>query len=518
MSRYSPVWKRPLRYPGSYRLSHPKRLHTMVDLPEHLATVLPKQRDLYYAGKFQAPETPKNYVETFNPATGKAITKVAQATAADTEAAIKAAHAAFPAWRDIHPEKRREYLQKAASIVRAHARQLALIDSINTGNPFKEMIPDAITAADALDYFAGLIPMVKGETVPMGTEGFHYTLREPLGVVARIVAYNHPIMFCAQKMAAPLAAGNTVIMKPAEQAPLSALYLAELLDGVFPPGVVSIVNGGIDSGVTLSTHPLVKMITLIGSVPTGKAIYRSASSTLKPLLFELGGKNALVAYPDADLDKLVDGITRGMNYLWAGQSCGSTSRVFLHESVHDKVLAQVVERVKQSFVPGDPTDEKTTMGPLISSAALERVKGFCKDAVAEGARLVLGGKQPEQMKEGNFFEPTIFADVTPDMRVAKEEVFGPIQSIFKWTDEEEMWKIVNSTNYGLTGAVYTRDLKTAQNAVSRFETGYVWVNNVAKHYLNMPFGGQKNSGLGREECFDELIAFTQQKAVNVSLT
>ncbi len=490
---------------------------SIVEMPSHIAKVMPKHYSLYYNGTWHEPEKDDAYFDTFNPATGEAITKVAQATAGDTEAAIEAAHAAFPAWRDTHPEQRRALLHKAASIVRSKARELALLDSINTGNPFKEMIPDAHTAADALDYFAGLIPMLKGETIPQAEDGFHYTLREPLGVVARIVAYNHPLMFCAQKVAAPLAAGNTVVMKPAEQAPLSALYLAELLDGVFPPGVLSFVNGGVDCGVTLSTHPLVKMITLIGSVPTGKAIYRGASATLKPLLFELGGKNALVAYPDADLDKLVDGMTRGMNYLWAGQSCGSTSRVFLHESLHDRVLDRVTNNVQKAFVAGDPTDEKTTMGPVISPAALDRVKSFCKDAIAEGARLVTGGKQPEHMKKGYFFEPTIFADVDPSMRVAREEVFGPVMSVFKWNDEDDLWKTVNGTNYGLTGAVYTRDLKTAQRAVKRFECGYVWVNNVAKHYLNMPFGGQKNSGLGREECFDELLSFTQLKAVNMSL-
>jgi betaine-aldehyde dehydrogenase len=487
-------------------------------IPPRVAEVLPTARSLFYGGAWHEPENRASYADTYNPATGEAIASVAQASAKDTEAAIEAAHTAFPAWRDTHPEHRTALLRKGAAIIRAHARELAMLDSGNTGNPVVEMTPDAIVAADALDYFAGLIPMIKGETIPQASDGFHYTLREPLGVVARIVAYNHPVMFAGEKLAAPLAAGNCVIIKPAEQAPLSALRLAELLADVFPPGVLSFVPGGRDCGVTLSTHPLVKMVTLIGSVPTGKAISKGASDTLKPVLLELGGKNALVAYPDADIDKLVDGMTRGMNFMWAGQSCGSTSRVFLHESLHNKVLVKVAERVKNAYVAGDPTDDATTMGPLISKVALDRVMGFVKDAKAEGARLVIGGQQPPNMPEGGFFyEPTIFADLNPSMRLAREEVFGPIMGVFKWSNEEEMWRIVNDTNYGLTASVYTNDLSTAQKAIKRFEVGYVWVNNVARHYLNMPFGGQKNSGLGREECFDEMISFTQLKSVNVAI-
>lgn len=488
------------------------------EIPPRVAEVMPRERTLFYGGGWHEPENQGSYADTYNPATGKVIARVAQASAKDTEAAIKAAHAAFPAWRDTHPEQRAALLRKAAAILRANARELAMIDSGNTGNPVAEMTPDVMTAAHALDYFAGLIPMLKGETVPQDSDGFHYTLREPLGVVARIVAYNHPVMFAAQKFAAPLAAGNCVIMKPAEQAPLSALRLAELLGDVFPPGVLSFVSGGLECGKTLSTHPLVKMITLIGSVPTGKAICKSASETLKPVVLELGGKNALVAYPDADVDEVVDGVARGMNFMWAGQSCGSTSRVFLHESLHDKVLAKVAEQVTKSYVVGDPTDTSTSMGPLISQGALDRVMGFVKDAKAEGGRLIIGGQQPPSMPQGGFFyEPTIFADLKPHMRLAREEVFGPIMGVFKWSDEEDMWRIVNDTNYGLTASVYTNNLSIAQKAVRRFEVGYVWVNNVAKHYVNMPFGGQKNSGLGREECFDEMIAFTQLKAVNTRI-
>jgi betaine-aldehyde dehydrogenase len=251
--------------------------------------------------------------------------------------------------------QRAAMLRKAADAMREHALDLALVDAYNTGNPVAEMVNDANVAAANCDYFAGLIPMLKGETIPQSDDTFHYTIREPLGVVARIVAYNHPVMFAGAKIAAPLAAGNTVIIKPPDQAPLSCLRLAEVLEGIFPPGVVSILPGGAECGKALAEHELVKKVTLIGSVPTGKLIQKTVAASLKPTLLELGGKNALLAFPDANLEKLAMGVAMGMNFSWAGQSCGSTSRVFLHESIHDKVLEKVVEIVSVKYRPGLPT-------------------------------------------------------------------------------------------------------------------------------------------------------------------
>jgi len=311
-----------------------------------------------------------------------------------------------------------------------------------------------------------------------------------------------------------------VIVKPPDQAPLSCLRLAEILSDVFPPGVISILPGGIECGKALSTHPLIAKVTLIGSVPTGKAIARAAADTLKPTLFELGGKNALIAFPDADIDKLVVGVARGMNFTWAGQSCGSTSRVFLHESIHDKVLDKVLQYVEKTYKPGVPTELSTTMGPVISKAAEERVFSYIKSAKEEGAKLVYGGKKPEGVdgiEGGYFIEPTIFADVKPEMKIAREEIFGPVMAVFKWSDEAEMLRQVNSTEYGLTASVYTKDIATAQSIVKQVEAGFVWVNQVGRHFLGVPFGGFKESGGGREESLDELLSFTQTKSVNVSL-
>ena len=482
------------------------------------ADVLPSHLNLYYGGEWHAPRSGR-YVETINPANAEPIARVADAGAEDTEAAIVAAHEAFGEWSRKTPLERAGHLRRAAQILREHADALAMLDAMNTGNPVAQMVADAKMAAQSMEYFAGLVTELKGETIPMGFGLFNYTLREPLGVVARIVAYNHPLMFAAMKIGAPLAAGNTVVVKAPEQAPLSALRMAELIGAEFPPGVVNVLVGGKTCGQTMSTHPLVRKITLIGSVPTGKAIMRTAADTLKPVLLELGGKNALIAYPDADVDKVIAGAVRGMNFTWAGQSCGSTSRVFLHESIHDRVLDGIVALVARNHKPGLPTDWSTTMGCLISRAQLDKVMGFIKSGRDEGARLVTGGKQPADplLAKGFFVEPTVFADVTPSMRLAREEVFGPVLSVFKWRDEDAMFGQVNGVEFGLTASIWTRDLVTAHRAARRVEAGYVWINNASAHFHGAPFGGYKQSGIGREESFDELLEFTQMKNVNINL-
>jgi betaine-aldehyde dehydrogenase len=316
-----------------------------------------------------------------------------------------------------------------------------------------------------------------------------------------------------------LAAGNTVIVKPPEQAPLSSLRMAELIGSVFPPGVLNVLPGGKACGQALSTHPQIAKVTLIGSVPTGKAIMRSAADTLKPVLLELGGKNALIVYPDADLDQVVAGAVKGMNFTWAGQSCGSTSRMFLHESVYDQVLPRVIQRIQEQHKPGIPTDFATTMGPVVSQAQLDKVLHYIEAGKQDGAKLLLGGKRctEDHLKDGYFVEPTVFGEVKPGMRLAQEEVFGPILSVFRWSDENQLFDAVNGVDYGLTCSIWTRDLKTAHRAAARAQAGYVWINNASQHFFAAPFGGYKQSGIGREECFEELLEFTQIKNINVTL-
>jgi len=480
--------------------------------------VLPQHRDLYYGGQW-VPPADRQYAPTFNPANGEAVGETAQASAADVDIAVQAAASAFANWRKTKPMERAALLRQAAAILRENAEALAMLDAVNTGNPVAEMVMDAKVAAVSLEYFAGLALETKGQTMPMGEDSLNYTVREPLGVVVRVVAYNHPLMFAGMKLGAPLAAGNTIIIKPSEQAPLSAIRMAELIGGVFPPGVVNVLTGGRACGEALTTHPLVRKVTLIGSANTGRAILRGAADTLKPVLFELGGKNPLIAYADADLDKLADGIVRGMNFTWAGQSCGSTSRIFLHDDIHDRVLARVVQILASKHKPGIPTDWTTTMGPVISRAHFDRVLAYIETSKQEGARLVTGGKTPDDpaLSKGYFIEPTIFADVTPAMTIAREEVFGPVMAVLRWRDEDAMFDIVNGVEYGLTASIWTRDLVTAHRAASRVEAGFVWINNVSQHFLGAPFGGCKHSGIGREESIEELLDFTQLKNVNVNL-
>jgi betaine-aldehyde dehydrogenase len=437
------------------------------------------------------------------------------------DAAIKAAASAFRTWSVMPPLERGDRLRALAALLRRHAEELAWIDSVDCGNPIAEMMRDVEMGARGLEYFAGLVTEIKGETIPVGHGFLDYTIREPLGVVARVIAYNHPIMFATMRCAAPLAAGNTLVLKPSEQAPLSALRLAELLEEskVLPTGVINIVTGGRGCGEALSKHPGIARIALIGSVPTGKAILRSAAETVKSVGLEMGGKNALIAYPDADTQAVADGAVLGMNLTWAGQSCGSTSRLFLHASHHDDVLARIVAGCAH-YRAGDPTDAKTTMGPLISAAQFDKVKKYVAWGLEDGARLVAGGRpiQAKGFEKGYFFEPTIFADVTPSMRIAREEIFGPVLSVFRWDDEHQMFDQVNGTDYGLSAAIFTKDLNTAHRAAARVQAGYVWVNHAGPHFVGVPFGGYKQSGVGREESLDELFACTQIKNVNIKLS
>jgi betaine-aldehyde dehydrogenase len=478
---------------------------------------LPTHREPYYAGKWQKPATAR-YADVTAPGSGEALGKVVDGTAADAEAAIAAAKAAFKEWRRVAPLDRAKMLRAIADVLRKNGDELAMIDAADCGNPYAEMMRDANAGAAQLDFYAGLVTEMKGASIPMGPDAVNFSVREPLGVVGRIIPFNHPFMFAAGKSGAPLAAGNTVVLKPPEQAPLSALRLAELIEGILPPGVWNVVPGGREVGQVLSSHADVAMVALIGSVPTGRAVMKAASDTLKPVLLELGGKNALIAYPDADLEAVSAAVVDGMNFTWCGQSCGSTSRAFIHEKIYDAVLQRAAKSIKR-YKPGDPTDPATTMGSIINQMQYDRVMKYIAAGKEDGARLVSGGKRPDDPKlaKGLFIEPTIFADVTMGMRIAKEEIFGPVLSVLKWNDEAEMLAQVNQVEYGLTCSIWTSDLTTAHRTAAAVEAGYVWINEVSKHFLGAPFGGYKQSGVGREECIEELIRFTREKNIHVNL-
>ncbi len=481
------------------------------------AAVLPRQRELFYAGTWHKPSADR-YYRSVNPATGDYLGPVADAGAEDIDRAVRAAQEAFPAWRATKPSQRGALLREAARRLRGAADDLALLDAADCGNPRRAMLGDVEASAVALEFFAGLVTEMKGETIPLGEGVLNYTVREPLGVVARINPFNHPFMFAAQKVAAPLAAGNTVVVKAADQTPLSALALAALWADLFPAGVFNVVTGRREAGAALASHPLVAKVSLIGSIPTGRAVMRAAADTVKKLTLELGGKNALIAYPDADPRKVAAAAVHGMNLKWtAGQSCGSTSRAFLHEAIHDQVVNDIAEEMR-ALRCGLPTDPDCEVGCITSREQYEKIMGYIRIGKEEGARLVCGGVAPDdaRLKNGTFILPTLFADVKPTMRIAREEIFGPVLSVLRWSDEDDMFRAVNGVEYGLTAAIWTRDLARAHRAAARVEAGYVWINGSSSHFLGVPFGGYKQSGLGREECLQELLDCTQIKNVNVN--
>ena len=481
----------------------------------HIEAVLPRHRDHYYGGAWRPSQG--GYGVTWNPANNQSLGPCAEANAGDVAAAVASARLAYLDWRDTKPLERARVLRQIASVFRAHAGELALLDAANCGGPVRLMDHDVEYAASHLEFFAGLVTEIKGDTIPAGPGAINFSVREPWGVCARIVAYNHPFMFIGARLGSALAAGNTVIMKPPVQAPLSAYRMMELIGDLVPPGVINVLSGGRVCGEALVTHPDVPVISLIGSVDTGRAIARGAADRLKHVLLELGGKNALLVFADADIEKAVDGIVKGMNFGFCGQSCASTSRVFLHRSVHDEVLKRVIDKVQQ-FRPGVPTDAATNMGCVISREQHAKIMGYINSGLREGARLETGGKRPAapELAAGNFIEPTVFSGVRMEMTIAREEIFGPVLSILVWGDEAELLEQVNALDLGLTAAIYTSNLSVAHRFASRIEAGYIWVNHSAQHFLGTPFGGYKLSGIGREESIEELLSFTRQKNIYVS--
>ena len=481
------------------------------------AVVLPLGREHFYGGAWHAPVGGRRMAVS-DPATGAALGEVADGCATDADRAVQAARLAFPDWRDTSGKERARMVRAAASALRNNAEELATLDALDTGNPWQAMHYDVDISAEYMEYFAGLVTEMKGETIPIKPGVLNYTLREPLGVVARIGAFNHPLLFVAGKAGAPLSAGNTLIVKPADQTPLSALRIAELWKDIFPPGVFNIVTGGRDVGAALAEHPGVAKIGFIGSVAAGRAVMRSASATLKALTMELGGKNAMIVCADTDPEVIGRAVVRGMNFRYvSGQSCNSTSRIFLHDHIYEACLPFIVKEIGNIRV-GMPTDRDTEMGCLSSQAQFDKTMRYIALGKEQGARLLHGGGRPAdaRLAGGFFVEPTVFADVTDDMRIAQEEIFGPVVSLLRWSDEAEMIRRVNQLDVGLTASIWTRDLERAHRLAARVQSGYVWVNDAATHYVGVPFGGYKQSGFGREESKDELLACTQIKNINVA--
>lgn len=451
---------------------------------------------------------------TVNPATEQPITEVAAGTAADVDNAVTAAREAFPDWRDTDPDERGRVVARIGDLVREHSDDLAALESLDQGKPLSLAKSDMEGAARYFEYYAGAADKIEGTSVPVGSDQLDFTLREPYGVSAQITPWNFPGNLFARGVAPALVAGNTTVVKPAEQTPLSTLRLAELCEeaGV-PDGVVNVVNGfGEPAGAALSSHSGVDTITFTGSVPTGQIIMKQAAENVTPVTLELGGKNPAVVFPDADLEKAAHWIERAI-FTNAGQVCSAADRVVVHESAHDELVDRLISRAEDyDFGPGlDDPD----MGPLVSTEQFEKVTGYIDVGTAEGATLATGGSAPE--RDGYFVEPTIFTDVSNEMRIAQEEIFGPVLTVLSFEDEAEAFEIANDTEYGLVGGIFTSDVERALRFARDLEAGNAYVNKWFGDTNQTPFGGYKQSGIGREKGLEALDSYLQTKNVAINV-
>ena len=453
-----------------------------------------------------------------DPTTEKELASFPDAGAEDVDAAVAAAREAAVAWRDLGWQRRARLLRELAGRIEDSVDILADLDVADAGLPVTGMRADMSSAAAEILYYAGIAPQTTGST-PQGTpDTMSYTEREPYGVVARIVPFNHPFKFASGKVAAPLAAGNAVVLKPGEQTSLSALELARMSEGLLPAGVLNVITGrGSTAGSALVAHPDVPRIAFTGSVPTGRAVLHGAAEQIKHVSLELGGKNPVIVFPDVDPVRAARAAVTGMNIArCTGQSCGSTSRIFVHDDVREPFLDALVARVQELRI-GDPRDEATEVGPLAFRAHYDRVTSYVETGVREGAQLVTGGRRPDGHHRGFFVEPAVFTGVADDMTIAREEIFGPVMSVFGWSDLDDVVRRANALPFGLTANVWTNDVSAAHRTARALEAGYVYVNGSGRRPTGAPFGGWKSSGLGKENGLEELVSYTQEKTVTVTL-
>lgn len=471
---------------------------------------------LYINGESVEAQSGKKF-EVFNPTTGQVIATVSQAGSEDVDKAVKAARAAFPSWSQTPAAMRSVLINKLADLLEANLPEFAALETQNNGKPINESTyVDLPMTVDCFRFYAAAARTIKGETHP-NPGMMLYTRKEPLGVIGQIIPWNFPIMMVSWKLGPALAAGNTVVLKPAEQTPLTALKLAELIkEAGFPDGVVNIVTGFGDTGQAIVEHEDVDKIAFTGSTEVGKLIMEKASKTLKKVTLELGGKSPNVVFEDANIEQAIRGALFGI-YFNQGQCCTAGSRLFVQESIYDEFVEKFLDKIK-SIQMGDPTQPTTQIGPIVSQEQYDRVKNYVKIGQEEGATLAHGGVSPDgELANGWFVEPTVFTNVTNDMKIAQEEIFGPVVSIIKFKDEAEAEHLVNDIAYGLASAIWTENLKRAHNFAGKIKAGYVWVNTYNVLPIEAPFGGYKQSGIGREFGLGSLDAYTETKTVLVDL-
>ena len=457
------------------------------------------------------------------PSTGSVLARVHQASAADVDRAVAAAARAQPAWAAMGVHERAARLVEWGRRVAEAAPRLGLLDARDGGTAVSSMAASAAKGGKFLQTIAGVAPELHGRTIPATPTGLHFTEPAPWGVVGALCAYNHPSLFTCMKAAPALAAGNSVVLKPAEQTPLSPLVIASLATDLLPPGVLNVVPGGAAAGEALVGHPDVPRVSFTGSLRTGLAVQAraGASGVLKSLTLELGGKNPILIFDDVDCDTAAAAVVKGSNFARVGgQSCGATSRLLIHADLREAVLERVVEQTEQIRI-GMPDDPSVDMGCMVSHSHRDRILGFVDAGRADGGRLLTGGTLPADphLAAGAFIRPAVFDDVDHHATVARTEIFGPVLAVTSFTDADEAVAMANDTPYGLTASIWSNDVNRALGAARAIDAGYVWVNDVEVRYPGLPFGGWKQSGVGKElGLVDDILSHTRSKAISVAIT
>ncbi|WP_299598702.1 betaine-aldehyde dehydrogenase [uncultured Tateyamaria sp.] len=468
----------------------------------------------HFIGGEYVEDTAGKPIDVIYPATGEVIGRVHSATPAIVDRALEAARGAQAAWAAMTGTERGRILRRAADIMRERNHELSVLETYDTGKPYQETsVADATSGADALEYFGGMAATLTGEHIQLG-EDWVYTRREPLGVCVGIGAWNYPTQIASWKGAPALACGNTMVFKPSETTPLCALKVAEILhEAGAPAGVYNVVQGLGDVGAALVSDARVDKVSLTGSVPTGRKVYAAAAAEMKHVTMELGGKSPMIVFDDADIENAVSGAILG-NFYSSGQVCSNGTRVFVQKGIKEAFLARLSERLGQAVI-GDPQDPATSFGPMVSARQMEIVQGYIAKGQDEGARLVCGGNRLQ--RDGFFLEPTVFADVTDGMTIAREEIFGPVMAVLDFEDEGDVMARANDTEFGLAAGVFTRDLARAHRVAAGFEAGTCYINTYNDAPVEAPFGGVKASGVGRENSKAAIEHYSQVKSVYVRM-